>query len=225
MVAITNYATLIQALKNEAENDGIEFSEFLPTAVDLAEEKLFRELELPELEEDIQNTITGGTNFIIKPLNYRITDALQIKDSNNKFVTLKKKLASFIRDYWPDETATGTPKYYADKSETQFVIAPTPASTLTYILRCVKQPSKISQTNTTNYFVNRCPDLLFYACMLELCKFMKAWSQVPVWEAKYAKAQESWNVEAMRYRRDGQITPNSPDDGPNSLKHTIQTNS
>ena len=224
MVAITNYASLIQALKDEAENDGIEFSEFLPTAVALGEEKLFRELDLPELEEDIQSNLTANSTVLIKPLNYKFGDSLQVK-VDGKFYTLKKKFASFLRDYWPDTTVTGIPKYYGDKSDTQFMIVPPPALPYDYFARVTLRPPKLSQTNTTNYFVDECPDLLFYVTMLELVKFLKAWSQVPVWESKYRQAQESWNLQAMRYRRDGQVTPNSPDDGPNSIKHTITTNS
>lgn len=224
MAAITNYSTLVQALKDESENDGIEFSEFIPTAINLAEEKLFRELELPELEEDVSSNLVSGTNTLTKPLDYKFGDALRVKVGTTS-VILKKKLSSYITDYWPDSTQTGVPKYYADRTATTFVLAPTPDSNYTYTLRCTKKPAKLTQSNTTNYFVLNCQDILFYATMLELVKFMKSWSQIPHWENVYRQAQESWNLQSMRYRRDGQIVPNSPDDGPNTMKHTIQTNS
>ena len=219
-MTITNYDTLVQAIQEEAENDGAEFLSFIPTAIDMAEEKLFKELDLPELEEEVTGNMTSSNNQIPKPTGYKFGDAVTIMNGTSK-VILKKKFASFLDDYWPDTSVTATPKYYADKDQTSFSVAPTPDVSYGYTIRCTKEPAKLSTLTQTNYYTNECQDILFYACMEQMAKFMKAWNQVAVWSQSYSTAQQGWNMQAMRYRRDGQITPNSPDEGPNSLKHTI----
>jgi hypothetical protein len=66
---------------------------------------------------------------------------------------------------------------------------------------------------------------LFNAVLAEMARFMKAWSQVANWETKYGALRDDWNVQMARKRRDDTETPNSPNAGPNTLKHTIQTTS
>lgn len=222
-MTINNYTTLVSAIQNVAEDDGAEFASYIPTAINLAEEKLFRELELPELEQEVQGVLVPNNQLLAKPEGYEFSDHLRIVVDNNNTV-LKKKQDSFLIDYWPNSTLTGVPKYYSDSSETTFRLAPTPNSGYTYVLKATLKPEKLSTTNLTNYFTNNVVDCLYYASMIEMTKFMKAWSQLPVWENKYTQAQQSWNVQMMRLRRDGGTTPTNPDNGPNSLKHTITTN-
>ena len=223
MAIITNYSTLVQAIQSIAEDDGQEYADYIPVAIDLAEEKLFREIELPELEVEESGSFTANQATVTKPTGYEFGDHFSLVNGTSK-VTLKKKLKSFINDYWQDATQTGIPKYYCDNTATTFLVAPTPSSTYTYSVRFVKKPTKLdSGPNTTNYFTDNCKDLLYAASMLEMVKFMKAWSQIQIWEAEYNRLKESWNVQAMRYRRDGSDVPMGPGSGPNTLKHTIQS--
>lgn len=224
MASISNYATLLQAIKDVAEDDGQEFVDYIPTAIDLAEEKLFRELDLPDLEDKAFGTLTPSSAALLKPTGYEYCEYLTI-DVNGLKRNLKKKLESFVNDYWPDTTATGIPKYYTDANYIAFKIVPTPEVNYAYELKYTKKPTKINATNVpTNYYTENCTDLLFSACMIEMCKFMKAWSQVPIWEQTYVAQRESWNVQMMRMRRDGNHVPLAPAaSGPNSIKQTIAT--
>ena len=64
MAAITNYSTLVQNIQDATETDGAEFIAYIPTAIALAEEKLFRELDLPELETVATGSLSSGTNTV-----------------------------------------------------------------------------------------------------------------------------------------------------------------
>lgn len=222
MVAITNYSTLVQAIKDIAEDDGQEFSDYIPVAIDLAEERLFRELDLPDIEDKVFGTLTPNLAGLVKPTGYEFISYFTIDISGRKRNLLKRS-ESFINDYWPDATITEVPKYYCDANSAAFKIAPTPESNYPYEIKFYKKPTKLGTSNPTNYYTDSCKDLLFSASMLEMVKFMKAWSQLPIWEQTYNAQRESWNVQMMRFRRDENETPDNPS-GPNTLKHTITSN-
>ncbi len=220
---IVSYDTLLAAVQNTAEDDGLEFANYLPVAVDISEEFLFRDLELPDLETKLPGVLTASSPTLPKPAGYKFANYLKII-VNGKNIFLKKRRDDYIQDFWPDPTQTDVPKYYSDSSATTLTLAPTPIQAWNYELKFSAKPDKLSLTNQTNYYTTNCEDLLYYAVMVEMAKFMKAWPQVQIWSQIYGAARDAWNVEAMRKRRDdGQVPDNM--DGPDTLKHTLKTNS
>ena len=224
MAIITNYSTLVQAIKDEAEDDSVEFAEFIPIAIANSEDLLFKELDLPDLEQKSTGAFSINSTSVTKPSGYKFANYFKFYDSvNAKDVILQKKREDFLIDFWPNSNLAGTPKYYSDESSTQFKVVPTPYLAFNYELKYTKQPDKLSSTTTTNYYTNNCPDILFQACMIEMSKFMKAWSQITVWENKYNQLKTAWNIEKQRQRRDDGVVPNNPSSGPNTIKHTGNT--
>lgn len=223
MAVITNYTTLVQAIMDLAEDDGAEFQLFIPTAIDLAEEILIKELDLPDLEIKATGTLTQFSPILPKPVGYRFANYMQIVVDSKKKI-LQKRREDYINDYWPDVSISEVPKYYSDTGAANFAFAPTPDQAYAYELKYTKAPDKLSTTNQTNYFINSCKDILLAACMIEMTTFMKAWSQIPVFEKQYAALRDDWNIQMARKRRDDGSVPNNPD-GPNTLKHTVKTNS
>lgn len=222
---IVDYPSLLAAVQATAEDDGTEFAAFLPIAVDMAEEFLFRDLDLPDLEtKTAPATLTAGSNIVPKPTGYKFANYFKIV-VNGQNIFLKKRRDDFLQDYWPDPTVTDTPKYYSDSSATVFTVAPTPVQPWMYEIKYSSKPPKLTPTNTTNYYTTNCEDLLFFAVLVEMSKFMKAWPQVPIWTEAYTQARDGWNIEAMRKRRDDGQTPNNLTNGPNDVKHTIKSSS
>ncbi len=220
---VTDYNSLLQAVIDTAEDNGAEFAAYIPVALDMAEEYLFRDLDLPILEGKQPGSLATGINTVTKPVGYKFANYLKIV-INGANVFLKKRRDDYLQDYWPDPTQKGQPKYYSDSSSTVFLLAPTPDFGYAYELKYTAKPTKLSLTNTTNYYTANCQDILFYALMTEMTKFMKAWTQVQVWSQLYTSARDTWNVEQMRYRRDDGSTPRDPTNGPNDIKHTLPTN-
>lgn len=221
---ISSYTTLVEAIKDKAEDEGTEFALYIPVAIDLAEERLFRDLDLPELEKEKTGTLTTGSTTLEKPSEYEFGVYLSILNTTtNKRSILKKKTKSFILDYWPDFTVEGTPKYYGDNTVTSFILVPTPDSDYPYILRYIEKPAKLSVSNPTNYFIENCKDILFAACMSEMAEFMKAFNQKQIWDSDYVVLRDTWNLEQIRYRRDGETSIRNVDSSPNSLRHTLNS--
>ena len=112
-----------------------------------------------------------------KPDGYKFAEYFQVRSGSTSRI-LDKKTMSYIRDYNPSDLNLDFPKYYADRNATQFHLAPSPQSAYAYEIRYSKQPTKLSLTNTTNYFTSKCSAPLFYACMIHMSLFMKAWDIV-----------------------------------------------
>lgn len=222
MTIIIDYASLIQSVQDVTEDDSAELVNYIPTAIDLAEEHLFKELDIPDLESKVTGTLTTSSNVLAKPTGYRYANYFKIKNGVKNLI-LKKRREDYVVDYWPDETQTATPKYYADLSSTQFKLAPTPDTNYSYEIKYPIQPNKLSNSNVTNYFTANCKLVLYYATMVEMVIFMKAWSQVPVWEQLYTQARDEWNIQVARSRRDDGEKPMNTQGGPNTLKNMAES--
>lgn len=220
---IDSYTDLVSNLQNITEDDSAELLEYLPTAIDQAEERLFKDLDLPDLEKTGTGSLSGSVRTVSKPSDYLYGFHLYITNGSNE-KELEKRRSSFIRDYWPDASETATPEYYADESENTFSLAPTPDTGYNYTLEYQAKPTKLSSSNQTNYYTEKVSDGLFFAVMSEVVKFQKAWTQVQIWEERYGQFVQTWNLQASQQRSDGSIAPNNMETTENTKKHTSQTN-
>lgn len=225
MAKITNYTTLVQAIKDVAEDDSNEFDSYIPTAIALAEERLLKELDLPELETQETGTLTASVAFVLKPETRHVVRHFFVTDSTGRRKQVGKRTIDYCYDYWPNITNTDFPKYYADYSDAQYYVCPTPDDNYAYEMRYISIPTPLSSSNSTNYFVTQqCVNALYAAAMVEMSIFMKSWNTLPAWKDKYNEAAAGWNYHAQRQRRDGSIIPTNPEGGLNSLKHNIENN-
>ena len=222
MAAVTTYATLVSNIQAVTEDDGVEFAAYIPTAISLAEDKLIRECDFVDLEEKDTGTLSVASGDVLKPSGFKYTHYFYITVGTTRRL-LKRKTDDFLLDYWPDSSVLGIPKYYSDDTATTFSVVPTPDVAYTYEIKTTKAPTKLSASNTTNYFVTNIPDALFYASMIEQAKFMKAWSQVQLWEKSYIEARTSWNLEQARRRMDDGHNPQNPEGGQNNIKNTVES--
>lgn len=198
---ITSYDTLVSAVIEAMEDDGAEFSSYIPTAIGLAESRLEKQIDTDGMIVVTTVVATAGNYIIPKPSGYKFMRDLEVVVSGN-IIGMKKKVNSFLRDYWPNPTATSTPAFYADYDKSNFMIAPTPVSTVNLLLTSGIRPTKLSAGNQTNYFTDELPDALFYATMGNMAEFMKNWSTLQVWDNKYLDAIKGLNNEGRRARKD-----------------------
>lgn len=226
MAAITNYTTLVSNIQEITEDDGAEFLTYIPTAIDLAEERLIRECDFPELEQSDFGSLTQGLPTLPLPTGYKTIQFFNVTltSGDRKFLIFKPD--DYIIDYWPNASTQDEPKYYGLEGTTNnLVIAPTPDSAYSYQLKFTKSPTKLSDSNQTNYFIDNLKDVLFSACLQECAKFLKAWSQVQVFEGEYQRSRAAWNEQAARQRRDDGNTPANPEGGQNTITHTLGSGS
>lgn len=95
MAVITSYNTLVENIQAILENDDTEFVSYIPTAISLAEERIIRENDFPDLEFKQTGTIAVGVDSLTKPsgvneVNYFLLLLVVLTENN-----LKEKLMIF----------------------------------------------------------------------------------------------------------------------------------
>lgn len=217
------YNGLVSAVKALAEDDSTEFENYIPVAIFLAEERLTKELDTEGLH--VQASINGsaGDNIVYKPSKYRLGYDMSFRTSSGS-TYLIKKTQGFVQDYWPvGKTSTSAyertqPKYYCDRNNSEFLIAPTPVSAYTYRLDYLEKVSSLGVSVQSNYFTEFTSDALFYGTMSNMSEFMKDYGTQQIWETKYVNAIQGTNNQGKRERRDNSSDPKNPRSQRNTLK-------
>lgn len=209
-----NYDALVSALQSTTELESTESMIQFPVAIDIAEERLTRDLDSNGLTVFTTVNLVAGSAFLVRPTEARIVLAMHKISDEGEFSPLYLRTPEFIRQYWPIRTSTSTPFFYAPQGF-DFLVAPTPTSALPVEVAYVARPTAISASNQTNWFTKYASNALYYAAMVEMCKWMKNPSAMQMWEAEYQTELKSLLRELARNRRDNQAANQSPTEGDN----------
>jgi|SRR5882672_2327640 len=112
----------------------------------------------------------------------------------NNYTPLLLRSYEYARSFWPDQSQTGTPKFYADFGYNSWLISPTPDQNYPFQLAYLETPQVIDSTYQTNYLTEFMPEVLFKAVLLEAMLDLKNDERIPVIEQEYLKVLSSWNA-------------------------------
>jgi len=151
-----------------------------------------------------RNTFTG--TLITNTSDYTIANARMIRqvcitDSSNK-VYLNHRIDSYLRDYWPNSSNTGTPIMYSTKSSgndgTIITIAPTPSADLAYQVDFIAPETGLSSSNTTTWVDTNAPNVLLSAALYESSAFLKAPETLQLYKTQFEEAVNLFVQEMQR---------------------------
>ena len=125
---------------------------------------------------------------------------------------LLKRDQTFLNEYIPANTSTGTPKYYAqfggatglsDTTSGKFMVAPTPSATFAFQIH-FNVVQSILEGSGTNYISLNFPQGLLYCCLAETYGFLKGpMDMLTLYENKYKQEIEKFaGMQIGRRRRD-----------------------
>jgi hypothetical protein len=174
------------------ESDQIVYEQ-LPRLITLAERRIARELKIEGFIRPVQTPLQIGVAVYRKPDRWRDTVSMTI---NN--VPIFARSYEYIRNYWPDEAATGTPGYYADYDYQHWILAPTPSAASTWEILYYEQPRFLGEDFQTNWLTEYAPDLLLYATLLEATPFLKSDERVQLWQGMYDRTAQAITGEDMK---------------------------
>ena len=122
------------------------------------------------------------------------------EDGDQTFLEFRDN--SFLKEYWPDYTETGVPKYYGVWNEDNFYIAPTPATALVVQLGYIYRPAQLSATNTSTWVSTNAPEALLYACLIQAYSYTKGpLEMIQYFENSYKQAIQGLGIEQQGRRR------------------------
>ena len=168
-----NYAELVQAIRRYTDVDSNVFSDsVIDTFITMAENRILRDIDLDYFKKESTGTLTSGNKFLGAPSDILTHRYLMVTVSGDQ-VFLDFRDTSFMKEYWPDGTDTGVPKYYSVWDQDTFYIAPTPGSNYPVEIGYIYRPAQLSTLNPTTWISNNAPEALLYACLIQAYSYTK----------------------------------------------------
>ena len=196
-----SYTTLKSKIQNFIEDDSTELSNSLDDIIAQAEDMIFQRLpNLPCFRK-----ITTGT-LVVGTADYTVASARMIRQvsvtSSSNVIYLNHRIDSYLRDYWPNSSTTGTPMMYSTKnagtSGTVVTLAPTPSATLAYQVDFIAPETGLSSSNANTWVDTNAPDLLLAAALYETSAFLKAPDTLSIYKAQFDEAAQLFAQEMGR---------------------------
>jgi len=168
-----NYAELVQAIRRYTDVDSNVFSDsVIDTFITMAENRILRDIDLDYFKKESTGALTSGNKFLGAPSDILTHRYLMVTVSGDQ-VFLDFRDTSFMKEYWPDGTDTGIPKYYSVWDQDTFYIAPTPGSNYPVEIGYIYRPAQLSTLNPTTWISNNAPEALLYACLIQAYSYTK----------------------------------------------------
>lgn len=220
-----NYGTFVTQIANmmPTVSSGTEFMTMVPNAIDYAEGRMYRELDLLATRvTDATTSVSSGVRNFTLPTGtgtFLVVEQINLISNNVRNpVTFTSR--EFIDSVYPSQaTATGTPLFAAMASDTQVIFGPAPDAVYTAEVVGTQRPVALSSANSSTILTQMLPGVFFAAAMIFVSGYMRnfgAQADDPQmgasWESQYQKLMQSANIEELRKRFMSQAwTDKTPD--------------
>ena len=183
------YATLKSTVQDYCETSETTFVNDLPTFIKEAEERILKNVELPVFRKNVTGTATASNTYLSTPTDFLSPYSLAVSSSGSYSYLLFKHV-SFIRDYTPNPTTTGLPKYYALFDDTTFLLGPAPDSNYTFELHYKYRPASLTAgaESGTTWLSDNAPDALLYGTLTEAATFLKTPEEIGNYQQRFDMA-------------------------------------
>ena len=143
-----------------------------------AEEKILLSVDIPALRKLDDGPLSGTNKLYTLPTDYLYTYSIAIVNSSTHTFLLNKDV-NFLHEAYPINTSAhhGVPKFYAQYSETQIQLVPTPDAN--YELEHIYgyYPTSIV-TGSTSWLGDNASSALLNGALMEAARFQKAEADV-----------------------------------------------
>jgi len=203
MPASMTFTSLQSDIRNYLERGGatdpIVYDQ-IPRLITLAERRIARELKIQGFQTVVNTTMQSGVAVYAKPDRWRDTISINFGtgSGNNVHTPIFTRSYEYIRQYWPNETQTDQPKFYADYDYKHWIFAPTPNANYPMEVIYYQLPPLLDDTNQTNWLSEYAPNLLLYGSLVEATPFIKDDQRVQLWQSYYDRALAALNGEDLQ---------------------------
>ena len=200
---MTTFTILKQDLIDLTEDNSSAFATESLQFIATTELRLSRELKnCPALYKHATSTLTINDPYITKPSDFISMISFQVLSAASTRNPLEYRDISYINEYWPTRSTTGTPKYYGDWDDDFFLIAPTPSAALSIEMNYRKRFAALNGSTATNWLTDNAYDALLYGALIEASVYNKNSTQLQVYQQRYKEAVETVNAELQLKRGD-----------------------
>ena len=210
---MTTYAELTQQILDYTETStDVLTSTRTDDFIEHTENRILRDVDLDAFKSHQYSTLTADSAFLSLPGGTTpeptslatIRTVMIYASASSARDFLEQRDVSFMNEYWPIRTSTGTPKYWAWWDENTIYLAPTPDAAYNVEVGITRLPTRLSSSNTTTWLGDNAPQALLYGCLAEAFKFLKGPAEMlQLYEQSYQRALQELAAEQQgRHRRD-----------------------
>ena len=203
VAAVQTYDSLVADIQSYLERTDQATIQKIPTFIMLAEQVIANDIKfLGNLTVQTSNMVQAQAT-IDKPARWRKTVSMNVTVDGQRYPVFLRKY-EYLREYAPDPSATGIPKYYADYDYTHWLVAPTPAAAYDFEVVYYERVQPLDSSNQTNWFTIYAPQALLYGSLLQTMPFLKNDERIQMWQAQYTQVINSLKTEDVQRIADRQ---------------------
>ena len=183
-LSVMTYDSLVLNIQQYLERTDAQTIAQIPNFIMLAEQVIASQIKFLGNLTVAESTMTTGNPVLDKPVRWHKTVSMNVTvDGQRQPIFLRKY--EYLREYAPDSTATGTPKYYSDYDYTHWLVAPTPDQDYSFEILYYERVQPLDSTNQTNWFTVYAPQALLYGSLLQAMPYLKNDERIPMWQQQY----------------------------------------
>ena len=170
------------------------------TFILMTENRILRDIDLDVFKLESYANMTQGNKFLTAPSDILTHRYMMIQSDDNIFLEFRD--TSFMKEYWPDGSVQGVPKYYSVWDQNTFYIAPTPNQNYYVELGYIYKPAQLSATNQTTWVSINAPEALLYGCLNQAYSYTKGpLEMLQYFDNAYKQAVQGLGIEQQGRRR------------------------
>jgi hypothetical protein len=163
-------------------------AEQINTFIKQAEQRIFNTVQLLDLRKSVTGNMTSGNKYLSVPSDWLANFSMAVIDSTGRYEYLLNKDVSFIRQSFPNPSATGTPTHYAYFDANSYILGPTPDANYAVELHYFYYPESIVEAGTS-WLGDNFDSALLYGSLIEAYIFMKGEQDINVeYQKRYDNA-------------------------------------
>ena len=192
--SVMTYDSLTENIQSYLERTDTATLEKIPLFIMLAEQVIASEIKFLGNLTVNTSSMVANQFTIDKPARWHKTVSMNVTVGGVRQPVLLRKY-EYLREYWPNQTLTDTPLYYADYDYTHWLVAPTPDQAYSFEVLYYERVQPLDSTNQTNWFTIYAPQALLYGSLLQAMPFLKNDDRIPMWQAQYSAIMQTLKAE------------------------------
>jgi hypothetical protein len=190
---VMTYDDLTSTVLQYLERKDVAVVNAIPTFISLAEFEIAQEIKTLGQLQIVESTMTASNPVLQKPARWRKTVSMNVTVGGKKQPVYLRKY-EYLKNYWPDDTQTDIPLFYADTDWDHWYIAPTPNLAYSFEVLYYERIAPLSSTNQTNWLTQNAPNAMLFGTLLQAMPFLKN-DQRTIFQQKYTEALQSLKSE------------------------------
>ena len=209
-----NYASYTLALQTlmVSQAPDVDFTNIEPSAIDYAEQRCYRELNLLNtVQTDSSTTLANGVRSATIPSSFIVVNNMNVLTpaGTTDDTAVRKPLVPVSRDVidnlWPSNSSPGVPQMFAMVDQWSVLFGPAPDDAYALEVIGTYRPAPLSAANPTTFLSTYLPDLFLAASMVFMSGYMRNFgaqmndpAMSSSWETQYQTLFKSAETEEAR---------------------------